>query len=71
MTVRNKEKSTHIKELQDSRGGNLHIIEADVVDQPAMQVVYITYSQLMSRVDTVAHFSSVQPRKLPKSLGAP
>lgn len=38
VTVRNKERSTHIKELQQSRSGNLHIIEADVVDQPALQV---------------------------------
>lgn len=38
VTVRNKERSTHIKELQQLRGGNLHVIEADVVDQPAMQV---------------------------------
>ena len=42
VTVRNKERSTHIKDLQQLRGGNLHIIEADVVDQPAMQVTCIS-----------------------------
>ncbi|KZT66781.1 NAD(P)-binding protein [Daedalea quercina L-15889] len=36
VTVRNIEKSTHIRELQQSRNGNIHIVEADVIDQHTM-----------------------------------
>ncbi|EPS96189.1 NAD-binding protein, partial [Fomitopsis schrenkii] len=70
VTVRNSERSTHIKDLQQSRRGNLHIIEADVVDQPAMQLAATEAAKITGgSLDVVVHNAArTEKATMPKGL---